>query len=169
MSKRTDLETNKLSLRLSQILLECSLLHFAGATRRRSSRSNLPAHTNRGSYIYTIGANRTNGDLNLTTMSPPAYSVYSEPSSASMDRHFHNSEDHFTAPPPSYEEAIQDSVTFSGESTSHTLPDLVTNRNEIESAANAWNDVNPDDAPEEPPSYDEVLESGVQGCSNGRY
>ena len=100
-------------------------------------------------------------------MSPPPYSAYSEPSSASVDRHFHNSVGQFTAPPPSYDEAIQQgSITFSDESTSHTLPDLVTNRNEIESTAN---DVNPGDVPEEPPSYDEVLESGAHRCSNDRY
>ena len=121
----------------------------------RNSRSNLPVHTNRGSYIYSIGANNTNrNSRELSPVSPPSYLACTQYPATHLD-----AERQFATPPPSYDEAIQQDITESRSndlSIINSLPDLVTNRNETTFRENRSDF---DRAPsEEPPSYSEVLE-----------
>ena len=88
-------------------------------------------------------------------MSPPPYSAYTQYSTTHLD-----AERQFATPPPSYDEATQQDITESRSndlSITNSLPDVVTNGNETTPRGNRSDfDMVP---PEEPPSYNEVLES----------
>ena len=88
-------------------------------------------------------------------MSPPPYSACTQYPAAHFD-----AETQFATPPPSYDEATQQDNTelrSNDLSITNSLPDLVTNGTETMSRENRSNsDRVP---PEEPPSYNEVLES----------
>ena len=83
-------------------------------------------------------------------MSPPPYSAYTQYHAAHLD-----TERQFVTPPPSYDEATQQDNTESRSNDlfiTNSLPDLVTNGTENRSNSDRV-------PPEEPPSYNEVLES----------